>query len=282
MAACRNDWRHGRAFGLDLAGRFRAPGIFTGAGRAASSATTLELAPRLALGREWPQGGRERLHAHQFGDGGPMLTVDRSAQGYLLRVEGWGVYRVSPTGEHVLLAPGRALDWRGLRLVTAQVLPLAALARGYELLHASAVGLGDRTIAIAGDSDSGKTTIAAHLALGGASMVTDDVLAVEGRDEGLVAHPGPRLLNLPGDIAADLTRDERRRLGAIIGRDAGGWRMLVEREERALPLAALYFREPCDGPSPRVEPVGRPDPALLLRACFHRGLRIPGRLATQL
>jgi hypothetical protein len=274
--------KRGRAFGLDLVGCFTAPGLWARANGGGDRPTALELVPTLLPGRDWPATGAERIHSHRFGPTGPMLTIDRSPSGYLLKVEGWGAYRVSRRGGHILLAPPAAARWRWLRLVTAQVLPLAALVQGLELLHASAVSIGGRAFAISGTSHSGKTTLAAHLALGGAGIVTDDVLAVERGSASPIAHPGAPLLNLGADIAGGLSLRERRALGSVLGRDQAGLRLLVEREQRALPLGALYFLANGSGRWPRIDRIERPEPERLLGACFSRGLRTPRRLERQL
>jgi hypothetical protein len=59
--------------------------------------------------------------------------------------------------------------------VTALVLAL----RGATVLHASAVAIGGRALALVGQSGRGKSTIAALLCAADADLVTDDVLVVE-------------------------------------------------------------------------------------------------------
>jgi hypothetical protein len=78
------------------------------------------------------------------------------------------------------LAPVLLEGW-----VLAFVLQMA----GRGVLHASAVALGDRALALVGDSGSGKSTIATVLCSRGARFIADDVLNVVAAD-GLCALPG--------------------------------------------------------------------------------------------
>ncbi|NJL81867.1 MAG: hypothetical protein HC890_00665 [Chloroflexaceae bacterium] len=66
--------------------------------------------------------------------------------------------------------------------------------RGRICLHASAVAVGDRALALVGPSGSGKSTTAAALTQQGYPAVSDDVLPLVERDNGFLAVPGyPRL-----------------------------------------------------------------------------------------
>ena len=80
------------------------------------------------------------------------------------------------------------------RFLLAQVLPLAAVMAGHEVLHASAVTLGGRALGLAGPSGAGKSTLARLLGTSGATFLTDDVLALSEDENGVRAHPGPALV----------------------------------------------------------------------------------------
>lgn len=62
--------------------------------------------------------------------------------------------------------------------------------RGAACLHASAVSIGDRAVAIVGPSGSGKSTIAAALVRRGDMLIAEDVLPLIMRDGRIVAIPG--------------------------------------------------------------------------------------------
>ena len=86
-------------------------------------------------------------------------------------------------------------SWQRVLLDT--VAYLVALELGLEALHAAAVVIDGSAIAIAARSGHGKSTLACALLTGGAELLSDDIVAVEPRGEGVLAHPGPPLMNVP-------------------------------------------------------------------------------------
>jgi hypothetical protein len=276
--------RRGTAFGLELVGGFHAPGLWTGAGEVRMRRVSLELVDRPPLERWWPARDAEPLLRRPVGHEGLVLAVDEHRRhGYLVWVDGFGAYLIARDGRRVLLQPGRSESWRWQRLLTAQVLPIAALAQGLELFHASAVQLEGRVLAISGAGGAGKTTLAAALMLAGATFVTDDVLALELARDDLIAHPGPALMNLR-EAAARLLSPRDGALGVELGRDDAAARLLVRREERALPLRAIYFlcRASSRDRSVHVERLSPPPPSLLLGSGFGTAIQAPARLARRL
>jgi hypothetical protein len=63
--------------------------------------------------------------------------------------------------------------------LAGNVLALLLTLRGLEVLHGSAVAVGDSAVAFVGHSNAGKSTLAGEACAAGASLVTDDVLALE-------------------------------------------------------------------------------------------------------
>jgi hypothetical protein len=237
------------------------------------------------LDRTWRDRGAERGVRRPVSHGRPVIALDEHPdRGYLLRVDGVGAYGIARDGSRALLAPEPIEGWRWQRLLTAQVLPIAALAQGLELFHASAVSLHGHLLAFTGPSGAGKTTLAAQLMLAGANFVSDDVLAVERVGDELIAHPGPGLMNLRHSAARLFTIHERRLLGSELGRDEAGSRMLVRREARALPLGALYLLRRAAGRSAGVDiaRLSAPSPRLLLAAGFGAAIQTPARLVRRL
>lgn len=273
----------GSAFGLDLAADFRVPGLLDEPpAPEGNDPTVLARSAASELRRRWT-GAAELICDMRFPEG-PRLTIERADAGYRLEVEDWGVYIVSADGRLITFAPPDAEDWRWQRLLTAQVLPLAALLRGRELLHASAVQLGGRCVALVGDSGVGKTTLAAHLAMRGAPFVTDDVLALSADSGGVAAHPGPALMNLRHSAAASLGSGGAARVGELVGRDSQGLRLLVRRLGTTLPMGAVYFlrRQPGPDTAPAVEALNGVGPRELLGAGFNSALRTESRLRNQI
>jgi hypothetical protein len=72
-------------------------------------------------------------------------------------------------------------------------------------LHASAVVLRGKAVAITAVSGTGKTSLALALLERGAELLADDVVALEVGRDGVVAHPGVALVHKPvGDRKVDV------------------------------------------------------------------------------
>jgi hypothetical protein len=277
--------RHGVAFGLRISGAFPAPGLWTGVGTAAMRRASLEIVPPRTLARSWSETQAERLLRLSTGRDGPDLVVEaHPKRGYMVRADGFGAYLIAADGRRIRLEAGPVEDWRWQRLLTAQALPIAALAQGLGLLHASAVQLEGRILAFAGASSAGKTTLAARLVLAGGTFVSDDVLALERVEDEVIAHPGPALMNLRESGAPVFDARERARLGAELGRDLGGARLRVPRKAGASPLSAIYLLRPGTNGrgGVRVERLGAPATPQLLGAAFGTAIRTRARLIRHL
>jgi hypothetical protein len=272
--------KRGVAFGLEIVGSFNAPGLWTGG--SLPRGLSLELVAVEPLGSSGP-GWEPRSSVH-LDDAGRTLRLDEHREhGYLVRADGFGSYLIARDGRRVEMSPGPVAAWRWQRLLTAQVLPIAALAQGLELFHASAVEVDGRVLAITGDSGAGKTTLAAQLMLSGAGFVSDDVLAIEKTAGGLIAHCGPPLMNLRESTAALLSPGERSRLGEELGSDDGGPRLLVRGTAAALPFGSMcILRRGARLSGLRVTRLSPPAADLLLGAGFGTVIRTPARLIRRL
>jgi hypothetical protein len=218
-------------------------------------------------------------------DGEMSLSVHFDAeQGYLLTLPGVGAYRVSIDGLRVTCFPEPDVsEWWWQRALVNQVLPLAATVRGFEVLHAGAVAIDGRAIALVGHPGAGKSSTTLNLILQGATFFTDDALALERGDGRLLANPGAGVSNFPR-TERELMEGEAERLGDIVGgEDAFKALLAVEREPTPLPLGALYFlRRGKPGTEARIERVAEPDPTMLLGSTYVLSVRSPDRLANQL
>ncbi len=205
---------HGSAFGLRVA----APEALETltecpAGAELRGVSWSRVADREGLAEAWPGLGVERLVGSREA-GSPSMSIDiDAARAYLVQAPGYGMHVVSADGMRITSALTPDAPWNWQRLFVAQALPLAATVRGLEPLHASAVSIDGRAIAISAPSGTGKTSIAMHLVARGAALLTDDVLTVEPTAAGLRAYPGARLLSAHAHELATLTPVERSRLG---------------------------------------------------------------------
>lgn len=194
------------------------------------------------------------------------LTVRRDADdGYVLDGGLHGVQVVSADGRSLAIDAPEGPAWRWQRLLFAQALPLAATLQGVACLHASAVVAGDGAIVLAGGSGSGKSTLAATLVAGGATFLTDDVVALTVADGPVVAHPGPAFAG-GGPEAA--------RLGTVLGETD---KLLVAPAAvapAAVSVAAVFALDRGDHAEPSAVAAERPL-ELLLAAAFVNWLEDP-------
>lgn len=231
-------WRGG-AFGLALEGETAIPNVGARDG-SEPGRIWIEHVAASTLDRSWPDGAAEVLVDRRFPDGTAMLRIERHSQaGYRIWAPGYGRYVVSPAGDAIRVALPRR-TWRWQRLFFAQVLPLAAALQGLEPFHASAVVLDGHGVALVASSGTGKTSVAAHLVARGASLLTDDVLALEPTSTAVVAHPGPRLMNLAETELAAVEAGRRRRLGPLLGRSEK-LHLAAPTLERSVRLRLVYF-----------------------------------------
>jgi len=273
------------AFGLDVTSEIELVGL---------PATETPLRPRAAteievVAPDRPDPGRhadgELVRIVHRPDGEMTLSVHfHEDGGYLLTLPGVGGYRVSPDGFRVTCFPEHGVsEWWWQRALVNQVLPLAATVRGFEMLHAGAVAIDGRAIALVGHPGAGKSSTTLNLILQGAAFFTDDALAIEQSSRDILAHPGAGVSNFPR-TERELMKGEAGRLGDIVGgEDAFKALLAIEREPAPLPLGALYFlRRGQPGTEARIERVEEPDPTLLLGSTYVLSVRSPDRLANQL
>jgi hypothetical protein len=272
----RGTWRS-RAFGLTLDGDFSTE-LFDPFNASGNRLTTLRLAPRDALGEHWNGENAVRQLEGRRPNGRLVLAINSDpAFGYHVWGEGHGDYVISPDGTQVTCMPERRSSRRWQRFLIGQILPLAASLQGLEILHASAVRIGNQTIGFVGDSGAGKTTLAANLLLRGATFVADDVIALERSPEGLLAHPGTPLIGIKSGQADLVDEMTRRGIASVMRADREETLCKLPRPDAAAPLGRLYFidRETHGGPL-RFDLID--DARLLMTATFSVVQRDPARL----
>jgi hypothetical protein len=277
-------WR-GRAFGVNFEGDFKVAGVPPAPRARADTPTRLEQASSEDFDRAWSAARARRLEEALGRDGSVRFAIDHDDRlGYRLTTAEWGDYLVSADGRRVRCAgPLAEPSWPRQRYLASRVLPLAATIREREVFHASAVSLEDAAIAMVGPRHAGKTSLAVHLVLQGATLLTDDLLALEARQGRVWAHPGTTTVGIRQAEYRLIGARKRGRLGRFFESQTKHFAE-VEREERELPLEIVFYldRRP-EISDLAIDELGHPDPRLLLASSFFNGIvDTPGRLRTQL
>lgn len=277
---------HTRAFGLALEASFEIAGAGSGMDGYGDGdrRVRLDLATRPELLAAWSPAAPERISTRRTRNGRVAMSIDADERaGHLIRALGFGCFWISPGAGWIRCAPLRVTPWRWQRFLVGQVLPLAAVLRGLEVFHASAVVRGGGAVTFLGMSTAGKTSVALHHVLGGASFLTDDVLAVSpGADGGVIAHPGVGLASLRHEVDRHLDAAERRRLGRRLGRDEQSTRVALPCHHTAVPLRHAFLLERRERGSLAIERMKPVDPRLLLGGSFNFVINTPERLTNQL
>ncbi|MGH2852752.1 MAG: hypothetical protein ACRDLF_00975 [Solirubrobacteraceae bacterium] len=229
------------AYGLDLRCSFPLPGMRAAAAEGLPL-LALELLPPAELARAWSGPDGPPAWTGRVGDG-RSLTIERGIDGDLLFTYGDRArFRLDASRERLDCAPLRAgLDWQ--QALLGRVLPNVAIMRGYEALHASAVGSPEGVVAVAAPSGMGKTTLALELLRRGWPLFADDVLTLgEGPAPTRVhAHPGTPHMNVAASPPAPLAPGEiGRTLGILSGER---WVAVEESARAAAPVRMICLLE---------------------------------------
>lgn len=100
-------------------------------------------------------------------------------------------------GREIIVDAPDDMPERNVRLyLLGSAMGLLLHQRGLFPLHANAVAVGGRAIAVAGASGAGKSTLAAWFSRQGLDLIGDDVVALKPTPEGMIAMPGPPRVRL--------------------------------------------------------------------------------------
>lgn len=190
-------------------------------------------------------------------------------------IEGVGSFRVREGCEIIVDAPPGVPE-RNIRLfLLGSAMGLLLHQRGLLPIHANAVDVGGRAIAVAGVSGAGKSTLAAWFHDRGHRLIGDDVCVVAPDKEGrMIAFPGVPRLRLWGE-AIEATGRERAGLErAYLDDDEpyDKWEVPVAAADivaDGLPLAAIFVLE--DGEEIRITRATGATAAELIFAHTYRG-----------
>jgi hypothetical protein len=271
----------GNAFGLRIEADFDIPGLPSGEGDL--PVAELTLADEATLARAWgaAEGRATRISEERLSRDEADRFIDADPEiGYRLFARYFGSCLVSRDGARLLCVPPPVASWRWQRFLVGRCLPLAAMLRGYEVLHAGAVEIDGGVVAVVGPSGSGKSSLTVRLVLQGARFFTDDVLVLEEREAQLVAHPGFGVVNVRAGEHERLADRHREALGPRLGKTGRfkhHYGLTPVQGER--PLRALYLLSPGREGSATIARVSVPDPRRLLASSFIHEVRPPEHLA---
>jgi hypothetical protein len=117
-------------------------------------------------------------------DSSEYYAFQCTAEGMYLYWQGVGTFLIRD-GQEIIIDVHPDAELGRLRLFTlGAAIGVILHQRGYVVLHASAMAIGDQAIAFIGDKGWGKSTMAAALHARGHRLLSDDVLAIDLR------HPG--------------------------------------------------------------------------------------------
>lgn len=226
-------------FGLDLWSEGRLS--FLATATAEPTGRTLEVS-LLGAAEElgWPATA-ELISDQRQPDGSVNFQIEAApSRGFRFWGPVYGTSIVSTDGRQVLGAEGSGGVAAWQRLLVAQVLPFAAVLQGLEVLHASAIAVGGKAVALAGPSGSGKTSLALELCRRGAELLTDDVIALERVCEALIVHPGAPVA---GVDLAEADRLDRAGVGRteVLAVNSRERLARVQLSRSPAPLRALFF-----------------------------------------
>lgn len=224
---------HQSAFGLNLRGTFSLPGLPDAL--AGLPELQLQVVGADELEEAWSGPATPGPWRGILRDGAE-LTIRWGRKGDLLF--GYGEqarYLLDHSSGRLLCAPAEASSLSWQRVLLSRVLPVVAIARGYEALHAAAVRTAAGVVAIVGASGAGKSTLAAELVGRGHELFGDDVLVVGHNREGVVAFPGGAHLSLEAGTGA---LPEAEILGELGGKL---WTVAGEPVSEPAPVAAVVL-----------------------------------------
>ena len=193
---------------------------------------------------------------------------------------------VAPDGRRILAYPLNSNPDDTLQaFLFGTVFSFALLKLGIEQLHATGVVINERAVGFLGDTGFGKSSLAAAFVQRGISLLTDDLLVIQIKNDRLFAQPGlPRLKVLP-DTAETLNRGIFS--GKIVVNAVTGKQMIglggQEFYATSVPLQALYSLRPTAGESDvRIERLYRNKAFVeICAATFNSGMTETDRLKEQ-
>jgi hypothetical protein len=138
-------------------------------------------------------------------DGTPWLRCAKVSSGYLLHFPNLANFVFDTSSNSIRCIPQSKTPTHTLHhLLLDQVLPLVLNYKGKEVLHGAAVVTPYGACGFVGPTGRGKSTLAASFLSAGYSVLTDDCIVLDARDQNIVAIPAYPGLRLWDDAIAAL------------------------------------------------------------------------------
>jgi hypothetical protein len=169
--------------------------------------------PVITIRRAPPEAGCEWVpHAEGAEFTPDWSTIDhlRSADGAWYRIRydysgHWADFSIRADGREVTVAAGEGEDDAEVaNLIEGPILGRALRLAGAPCLHATALAVDGRAVALMGASGVGKSSLAWALVQQGCRLVTDDMVGLAAAPEGLMVQPGRARLRMWPDTARRL------------------------------------------------------------------------------
>jgi hypothetical protein len=160
---------------------------------------------------------------------------------FVLQIRNTARYRVRG-GNEITVDLAVGASERNVRVfLLGSALGVLCHQRGLLPLHASAIEIDGRTVAFAGSSGAGKSTVAAYFHGRGYRVLTDDLCVVSIAEDGTPrAWPGPPRIKLWRDAVDALGYKDQALAPAVDGLEKYQLPTSSGEESEALPLAKLY------------------------------------------
>lgn len=231
-------------YGLGVETDINLPGTHPAGPAQRPHAVTLRAAPAGELPSLWE--APRYLRNLQAYDGAAFAMLESRDGDTLFAYGRSALFHLSADQATLRYAVGVQADRAWQRVLLDTVLWTVSLLRGFELLHASAVISDHGLIALVARTGGGKSRLAAEFLRRGATLFSDDIVALEEAGGEITAHPGPPLMNLPRVLAPA-------QVGGTVLAEFGDERwVVVDRPPVApSPVAAVVLVNRVAGETPR-------------------------------
>lgn len=191
---------------------------------------------RISRLAEPPEAKGERLSSLPPGSETPLIELRRTGDVYRLHIEGAGVYAISREGiSYWPVDRGPRAEIHLIGIAMAIWLELA----GVLALHGSGVVVDGRAIGLLGGNRSGKSSLALHLMGLGATLLSDDLLAIRQQGGSIEAAPAyPQVRLWPQEAEG------------LVGTAQGFERAHPDFDKLRIPLSAVNLGEFAEGAVP--------------------------------